>query len=156
LRNPRIILAAALLGVALATPADAAEPFYIGNWKIVSAVVAPWADPAREPLQTERNALLGKTVAVKPKDITGPRALVCKGAKYQVSDVPADTLFQGAFGEMHEKNPSVDPAKLAASLGFTGSSWKTLETGCEIDFHFIDPATAAIGLNDYVYTLKKQ
>jgi hypothetical protein len=33
---------------------------------------------------------------------------------------------------------------------------KTLETGCEIDFHFVDAATVEIGLNDYVYTLKKQ
>jgi len=31
-----------------------------------------------------------------------------------------------------------------------------LETGCEIEFHFVDAATAEIGLNDYVYTLKKQ
>ncbi len=29
-----------------------------------------------------------------------------------------------------------------------------LETGCELDFHFVDDATAEIGINDYVYTLK--
>jgi hypothetical protein len=44
----------------------------------------------------------------------------------------------------------------SASLGFAGKSIKTLETGCEIDFHFVDDATAEIGLNDHVYTLKKQ
>ena len=67
-------------------------------------------------------------------------------------------LFQGAFDEMHRRDPSVDPAKLAARLGFHGSKWKTLETGCgnELDFHFPDPNTAEFGLNDYVYTLKKQ
>lgn len=32
----------------------------------------------------------------------------------------------------------------------------TPKTGCEIDFHFIDDSTAEIGLNDRVYTLKKQ
>ena len=37
-----------------------------------------------------------------------------------------------------------------------GPRIKTLETGCEIDFHFVDATTAKIGLNDYVYTLKKQ
>ena len=31
-----------------------------------------------------------------------------------------------------------------------------LETGCEIDFHFVDATTAEIGLNNFVYTLKKQ
>jgi uncharacterized phage infection (PIP) family protein YhgE len=65
-------------------------------------------------------------------------------------------LFQGAFEEMQSKNKAFDPNKLAASLGFAGKTVKTLETGCEIDFHFVDAATAEIGLNDYVYTLKKQ
>ncbi len=68
----------------------------------------------------------------------------------------ADMLFQGAFEEMHDNNKSADPAKLAASLGFTGTSFKTLETGCEIDWHFVDMSTVEIGLNDYVYALKKQ
>ena len=57
---------------------------------------------------------------------------------------------------MRSKNKSVDPNKLAASLGFSGNKIRTLETGCEIDFHFVDAATAEIGLNDYVYTLRKQ
>ncbi len=45
---------------------------------------------------------------------------------------------------------------MAAALGFKGSSIKTLETGCEIDFHFIDAATAQIAVDDYIYTLKKR
>ncbi len=57
---------------------------------------------------------------------------------------------------MRSKNKSVDPAALAASLGFKGTSFKTLETGCEFDFHFVDERTAEVGLNDYVYTLTKQ
>ena len=57
---------------------------------------------------------------------------------------------------MQSNNKSVDPNKIAASPGFSGTSVKTLETGCEINFHFVDAATAEIGLNDYVYTLKKQ
>jgi hypothetical protein len=39
---------------------------------------------------------------------------------------------------------------------FAGHSIKTLETGCAIEFHFVDATTAEIGLNDTVYTLKKQ
>ena len=57
---------------------------------------------------------------------------------------------------MRSKNKSVDPDKLAASLGFAGKTIKMLETGCEIDFQFVDAATAEVGLNDTVYTLTKQ
>jgi hypothetical protein len=61
-------------------------------------------------------------------------------------------LFQGSFAEMK------DPAKVAASVGFKAPKTKVLETGCgnEVDFHFIDPSTAAFGLNNYIYILKKQ
>jgi hypothetical protein len=52
----------------------------------------------------------------------------------------------------------VDPVKLAASVGFKGATFKTLETGCEfeLDWHFIDATTCAFGLNNYIYTMKKQ
>jgi hypothetical protein len=62
---------------------------------------------------------------------------------------PADMLFQGAFGEMHNRDKSADPVKIAQGIGFRGSRWKTLETGCgnEIDYHFLDPTTAAFGLS---------
>ena len=103
-------------------------------------------------------SLVGKTVIIQPKRIIGPRIIACQGPNYRVKDYPAGMLFQGAFDEMHRRDPSADPAKIAAGLGFKGSSWKTLETGCanELDYHFLDPATAAFGLNNYVYMLKKQ
>jgi hypothetical protein len=139
-------------------PVLAAEAFYLGTWKIASAVVAPWADSNRKPDPAEMKSLIGKFVVVKANEITGPRALACKGPKYRVEDYPADMLFQGAFGEMQTRDKSVDPAKIAARLGFRGSSWKTLETGCgnELELHFVDRSTAEFGLNDFVYTLKKE
>jgi hypothetical protein len=59
---------------------------------------------------------------------------------------------------MHDRDKSADPVKIAASLGFKGSSWKTLITGCanELEYHFVDATTAEFGLDDYVYTMKKQ
>ena len=59
---------------------------------------------------------------------------------------------------MRRRDKSIDPIKVAASAGFHGSRWKTLETGCanELDFHFIDLNTAAFGLNNYIYVMKKQ
>jgi hypothetical protein len=136
----------------------AADPFYLGTWKIDSAVLAPWADSQHKDDAAEMKSLVGKTLIIKPTEIVGPRQVACKGPHYKTKDYPADMLFQGAFDEMRRRDKSVDPSKLAAKLGFKGSSWKTLETGCatELDFHFIDPATTTFGLNNYVYILKKQ
>jgi hypothetical protein len=153
-------LAIAVVGLGVALRVSAADPFYLGTWKIVSATAAPWWDgPERKPVTIEMRSLVGKTITIEAKAIRGPRALACTGARYEVKDYPADMLFQGAFGEMQRRDKSLDPVKIAAKVGFRDApTWKTLETGCavEIDYHFIDPSTAAFGLNDYVYTLKKQ
>lgn len=155
----RVITVMAILAGGNVPSARAADPFYIGNWKITSATVAPWQDgrPYTDDL-AEMKSLVGATVVIQMKAIGGPHAVACKNPNYRVKDYPPDMLFQGAFGEMHRRDKSADPAKIAAQLGFRGSSWKTLETGCgnELDYHFLDPGTAAFGLNNYVYTLKKQ
>ena len=140
------------------TPPTPPDTFF-GRWKIVDAKVAPWADPRkRKPDAAERDSLIGKAVVIEAKAIRGPSVLACANPQYRVKDYPADWLFQGAFGEMHSRDKSIDPVKVAQQAGFRGSSWKTLETGCEgpMDYHFMDPATAAFGLNDYIYILKKQ
>jgi hypothetical protein len=155
LHNLAVIVATAL-AAATASPAHAADAFYLGTWKLDSAVVAPWADPHDKPDAAAMRALIGKTIALTPTAISGPKVFVCKGPHYKVSDFTADMLFQGAFEEMHDADKSADPQKLAAALGFTGTSFKTLETGCDIDWHFVDATTAEIGLDDYVYTLKRQ
>jgi hypothetical protein len=147
---------ACCVAVALGTTAKAADASYIGTWKVAGAVMAPWADPKQKPDSAEQSRLLGKTIVFRPKEIAGPPPFACRAPHYKESGFTADMIFQGAFEEMQSKNKSVDPGKLAASLGFVGKNIKTLETGCEIDFHFVDAATAEIGLNDAVYTLKKQ
>jgi hypothetical protein len=149
-------LATVLIGFSCA--ALAADPFYLGAWKVVSAAPAPWASRDLPPDQPEMQELSGKIVTFKPKEIEGPRQAACKGPKYKVVTVPAEGLFQGMFDEMHRRDKSVDLSAMAAKAGFRGKSWKTLETGCgnELDFHFIDPSTAAFGLNNVIYTMKKQ
>jgi hypothetical protein len=154
--NRAALALASLLAVVTAMPAQAADAFYLGTWTLSDAVVAPWADPKHKPDAAEKTRLIGKTIVLGTRQIAGPSPLACASAHYKVSDFSADMIFQGAFGEMQSRSKSVDPGKLAASLGFTGASIKTLETGCEIDFHFVDATTAEIGLNDFVYTLKKQ
>jgi len=146
----------AVIAAAFGSAAKAADASYIGTWKLSGAVVAPWADAKQKPDSTEMTRLIGKTVVFQARQIGGPPPFACKAPHYKESDFTADMLFQGAFEEMQSKNKSVDPDKLAASLGFAGKKIRTLETGCEIDFHFVEAGTAEIGLNDYVYTLKKQ
>jgi hypothetical protein len=122
---------------------------------LAAAVVAPWADPQRTPDDTERARLIGKAVVFKAREISGPRPFACAKPQYKVVDYGPDMIFQGAFDEMRFADKKVDPKALAISLGFTAHHIRTLETGCEIDVHFVDDTTAEIGLNNYVYTLKK-
>jgi len=137
-------------------PAQAADPFYLGTWKFSAATLAPWHDAKRAADSKERARLMGKTIVLKAKDIDGPQPFPCKGPQYKLTDYTPDLIFQGAFEELKSKDKSIDPDKLAASLGFKDKKIKTLETGCEFDLHFVDEKTAEVGLNDYVYTLKKQ
>jgi hypothetical protein len=143
-------------GLATGTPARAADAFYLGSWTIARSVLAPWADPAHPLDKTEPSRLAGKSVAFRPRAISGPQPFACPGPRYKLTSYPADMLFQGAFGELHDKNAKIDPARLAAGLGFTGPKTQTLETGCEFDFHFVDPSTAEVGLNDFIYILKRK
>lgn len=140
----------------LVGPAMAADPFNVGSWTLTAAVVAPWADPHRKPDDAERAGLIGKTVVLKTREISGPRPFACAKPRYKMTAYGPEMIFQGAFDEMQHADAKADPKALAASLGFTEASIRTLETGCEIDIHFVDDATAKIGLNDYVYTLKKR
>jgi len=150
------------LAAALVAPANAAEAFYLGTWKITDATVAPWAEPGNKegykPYLPEKKILVGQTVVFKKEAILGPRQVACQKPKYVVKDYPADMLFQGGFGEMQRKDKSVDPAKMAAKVGFQGGPWKTVETGCEVelDWHYVDMTTATFALNNFIYTLKKQ
>jgi hypothetical protein len=148
---------ATALTFALCLPTYAEQPFYLGTWKLESAVPAPWATSPPDKSDTaESKTLIGKAVRLTPAAIAGPKVFACKGPHYKLSNFTADMLFQGAFGEMHDADKSKDPLKLAATLGFSGTSFETLETGCEIDWHFVNRSTAEIGLDNYVYTLKKQ
>jgi hypothetical protein len=146
----------ACIGAAMAVVAIAADATYLGTWKVSAATAAPWADSQQKSDSSEQARLIGKAVIFKTREIAGPAPLACKTAHFKEKNYTADMIFQGAFEEMKSKDKSVDPNKIAASLGFTGNGIKTLETGCEIDFHFVDATTAEVGLNNTVYTLKKQ
>ena len=155
-RSRRLALFVCLAGALAAGSASAAGAFYLGRWTFVSAARAPWADPAHPLDNAEPARLRGKTIMLGPRSIAGPPPYLCRGPHYILREYPADMLFEGALGEMRDRDKSVDPAKIAASLGFHGPRFKTIETGCDFDIHFVDADTAEVGLNDYVYTLKRR
>jgi hypothetical protein len=68
-----------LASLAAAGTARAADPSYVGSWTFTSAVVAPWADPQRKPDSAEQARLMGKTVLIRAKEISGPRPLIPDG-----------------------------------------------------------------------------
>jgi len=104
--------------LATVLPAQAADVSYLGTWKLTDAVVAPWADAKQKPDAAEKARLIGKSVVLAPKAITGPSPFACAAPHYKVSNFAADMIFQGAFGEMQSTNKAADPNQIAASLGF--------------------------------------
>jgi hypothetical protein len=142
-------------GVALATvlaaivPAQAAEPDFYGPWLITEARTAPWAKSDSGFSAEEQHRLIGSKVVYGKTRITGPSPLGCDKPHYRFLEATPDYLFQGGLTE---------PAAQAVALGFRLQTITTLETGCEgwIDFHFVDARTALFGLNNMIYTLRKQ
>jgi hypothetical protein len=132
------------------TSTQAAEPNFYGTWLITGAQVAPWARPGQAAFDTaEQHRLIGSKVIYGKARITGPAPLGCVKPHYRQFDAAPDYLFQGGLTE---------PAAQARALGFRLHTIPTLETGCEgdIDFHFVDSRTALFGLNNMIYTLRKQ
>lgn len=138
-----------ILLVLVSTPAWAGNAGnFAGTWTIASAKTAPWDDPKNPMPDTgERASLVGKTVVIGAKTITGPRQVACPDPHYAVKRYTPDMLFQGTLN-----------AKDAPALGFKGKTIPVLETGCgnEIDWHMADDGSIEFGLNDVIYALKKK
>src|ERR1700747_218536 len=90
--------------LATALSAQAADTSYLGTWKLTDAVVAPWADAKQKTNGAEKARLIGKSVVLTSKAITGPNPFACTAPHYKVSNLAADMIFQGAFGEMQSTN----------------------------------------------------
>ena len=129
-------------------PAEAADRSFLGAWTITASQTAPWAAAGQKPVTSDLMALMNKTVTFSADRIDAPRPLTCRKPHYEMKAYAPDMLFQGTLS---------DPARQAPSLGFTGKTIPTLETGCEgmLDFHFVDPTRAMFGLNNRVYVLTR-
>ena len=100
--------------------------------------------------------LVGRRVTFEAKRIRGPDPLACSGPRYELTDVPAEGLFQGGLAEYGD--PAIGADALATRVGFAKRPIATLATGCEgaIDFHFTNPDTARFALDNMIYTLRRQ
>lgn len=140
------ILACALSARAADITADF-TPDYLGTWTISSSVAAPWATGTPDKASiAESKRLSGAALEFRKDQIKGPQPFACKKPQYKFETATAEDLFEGSL---------TDAAKQAADLGFKRTTIPTLNTGCEIQFHFIDAGTALFGLNDRVYRLTR-
>lgn len=143
----RLAVFLALITATSATPATA-RPDYLGVWEIAESKPAPWIRSEAELFPEERAELVGKRIVFSNNGIVAPAPMGCRRPHYRLRRDPADMLFQGVL---------TDPARQAAALGFVGTRFVTLETGCEglLDYHFLDDNTAMFALNNAIYLVRK-
>lgn len=153
-----LILAALSLA---ATPALAAEADFYGSWKITAAAQAPWEDPANPMITDDAERYVGKVVDIAKGSMKGPDLMGCGATELAVESFPYAGLFEGGLG-VKPGDPAVpyDEAKarrLAEGYGFTAEPVESLMYGCsELILHRLDATTLVFGLNNRIFTMKKQ
>jgi hypothetical protein len=156
--NRSWIIAASMLGLALvAAPACAANARdgFTGSWQIDASEPAPWLHTPAVGTADEIKRLVGARIVFKADRIDGPDPLACRKPHYQLHEVQASELFNGAL--VREAEPATDPEKAADKIGFGKRPIKTLDSGCGagIDFHAIDAGHAVFALNDNLYRISR-
>lgn len=116
-----------------------------GSWRIVRAVVAPWAsaDTANTP-NTRR--LIGASVRFYGGTVGGPPAMACDGAQHALIDVPAGALFEGALRD----------SAMAVALGVGAFPVETVRVTCSggvYDYHRLDSASMLVAVDSVIYTM---
>lgn len=135
--------------------ADAARPGnpFFGTWKTATAQVAPWwSEPGPAP---EMNSEFQNTpIVFAIGKSTGPAIVTCKAPVYAIDIVRPRALFEGHLR---------DPATEAAALGFSGQEITRMNLSCtddardvSLDFPMVDGNTILLGLDNMIYTLKRQ
>lgn len=156
-----LIHAAFLLVVAAIGPAHSADPRFEGVWMIAGVSVAPWVDPESPIIDTHESDYIGKIVRIGADSIEGPKVMACDETQFSVEELPFASLFEGGLGNDPKNAGDADnatrAATLAVSLGFTAEPVATLTSGCsEILFHLENSDTILFGLDNRIYTMKRQ
>jgi len=134
---------------------------FAGKWEITGAVHAPWEDPAHPMITDDEQRYDGKMVTIARDSIAGPDLLGCGKTQITVETLPFAGLFEGGLAaDPKDPGGAYDEAKaktLALELGFTAEPVPTLFQGCsEISLHLRDASTLMFGLNNRIFTMKKQ
>jgi hypothetical protein len=144
---------AVLLALAAPAHAQSGNPL-IGDWVIVQAVPAPWAAEARhDALAAQGKRRVDTAVSFTAREVASKdRALACKRALYEPTEVPADAIFQGNL-------PEPNPTAAARRLGFAKGDVRTVDMRCTrglFSYYFLDRDTALTALDNVIYTLKRK
>jgi hypothetical protein len=157
----RIVSALALVALSI-LPATAADDFpFAGTWKITGAVHAPWENPDDPMITDDAEHYTGKTVTITRYSITGPSLMGCGKTEMNVEALPRVAIFEGGLAT-NPKDPAgpsdeVKAKRVAIELGFATETVPTLFQGCsELSLHFRDKDTLMFGLNNRIFTMKKQ
>jgi hypothetical protein len=157
----RVFALAGLLALAACSPGDSdpgasaarpGNPFF-GTWKTATAQVAPWwTDPGPPP---QMNPEFQNTpIVFAAGKSSGPSIVTCRAPIYTIDFMRPRALFEGHLQ---------DPAKEAAALGFTSDDIIKMNLSCtddnkdvSLDFPMADEDTILLGLDNMIYTLKRQ
>lgn len=93
--------------------------------------------------------------------MNGPELLGCGQTETTVETLPFAGLFEGGLaGDPKDPAAAYDEdkaRKLALDLGFTAEPVPTLYQGCsEIGLHLRDATTLLFGLDNRIFTMKRQ
>lgn len=157
----RILVSAGFIALAACSPGDSdpgasvarpGNPFF-GTWKTATAEVAPWWTEPGAPPQMNPEFQNTPVVFAAGKS-SGPSIVTCKAPVYAIDIVRARTLFEGHLQ---------DPESNAAALGFTSQDITKMNLSCtddnkdvSLDFPMVDDNTILLGLDNMIYTLKRQ
>jgi hypothetical protein len=151
----RLRALAAFLLLFGATPATFAQQAFAGDWQVVKVEDAPWLAGRPELKPTAEPAFAHARISFQPDRVSGPAWFHCKKPKYEMMMLDFDSLFEGGLSD--PEHGMSDPAKSARRLGFKSEPVTSMLTGCsELLFHLVDADTAMFGLNNMLYTMRRQ
>jgi len=152
----RLVRAMALFLFLLgATASTFAQQVFAGDWQVVKTEDAPWLAGRPELKPTAEPAFAHARISFRADRVSGPAWFHCKKPRYEMMMLDFDSLFEGGLSD--PEHGMSDPAKSARHLGFKAEPVTSMLTGCsELLFHLVDADTAMFGLNNMIYTMKRQ
>jgi hypothetical protein len=151
----RFAIAGVALSILASMPATAQERF-AGQWRIASAVAAPWASNPKDAAdEADAQRLIGRPMTIGAANFQAPEPLGCAKPKYVFRNASADALFEGSLNADGAGKPT-DPVAAARALGMTQKTARGMTASCsEVEFFLVDPDTILFGPNNRVFTVKR-